>query len=83
MENGTIWGHGAYLGPDFRRSTCTPSPSMQAICSRGSILKSDMAGLDEPKKAIVLAMVRRVLKENRYISQGGNTDFCRRGGTIL
>ena len=26
MENGTIWGHGAYLGPDFSAATCTPWP---------------------------------------------------------
>ncbi len=29
MDNGTIWGHGAYLGPDFLRSICMLSRSLR------------------------------------------------------
>ena len=29
MENGTIWGHGAYLGPDFSADYFTRSHSTQ------------------------------------------------------
>jgi hypothetical protein len=35
MDNGTVWGHGAYLGPIFRRNTSTSSPSISPIASPG------------------------------------------------
>jgi nitric oxide reductase subunit B len=74
MENGTIWGHGAYLGPDFsaeylhtlaldvRRSL---SPSMNQ--NRGTTLQNDAGSLD--------AAVAHTLKENRYESLSGTLTF--------
>src|SRR5262249_46711173 len=74
MENGTIWGHGAYLGPDFsgeylhtvaldvRRSL---SPSMNQ--NRGASPQNDAGSLD--------AAVAHRLKENRYESSSGTLTF--------
>jgi len=37
MDNGTIWGHGGYLGPIFPHNPCTSSLSTSLIASRVSV----------------------------------------------
>lgn len=75
MENGTIWGHGAYLGPDFSAEYL----HTLAIDAGDGLARqhfgSSLADLDESKKIIVLAMVRRILKENRYDAGAGTLTF--------
>jgi nitric oxide reductase subunit B len=59
MEHGTLWGHGAYLGPDFSAEYLH---RLAEICT-------DAAGGDRDAAA---ARVARLLKENRY-DRGADT----------
>ncbi len=43
MENGTIWGHGSYLGPDFSAAYLLHSGSMPVKCSRWRCLDAASA----------------------------------------
>src|SRR5215467_5910780 len=59
MENGTIWGHGAYLGPDFS-AAYLHDLSVEA----GDLLsKQRSSGRD---LSVVAAEVQQLLKANRY-----------------
>jgi nitric oxide reductase subunit B len=75
MENGTIWGHGAYLGPDFSAEYL----HILAIDTGGLLaeqhFKKDFARLDDQETTIVQAMVRKVLKQNRYDPTTGILTF--------
>lgn len=66
MENGTVWGHGAYLGPDFpaeylHRLSLTTAEYL-ARQNTGLAFSS----LDSFKQQAVQAQVKSWLKENRY-----------------
>lgn len=66
MENGTVWGHGAYLGPDFsaeylhRLTRDADATIAQNRFGRGyeELSATDKAGVD--------AEARAALKENRF-----------------
>lgn len=66
MENGTIWGHGAYLGPDFS------AEYLHALAiDAGNILAKQnynrgLLKLTPAEKAAVNAEVQQLLKQNRY-----------------
>ncbi|HVO65714.1 MAG TPA: nitric-oxide reductase large subunit [Syntrophales bacterium] len=66
MENGTIWGHGAYLGPDFS------AEYLHALATdAGSFLSQSYYGrpideLNQAEHAAISAEVRHLLKNNRY-----------------
>lgn len=66
MENGTVWGHGAYLGPDFSADylhrTAVDAAEALSAQRRGRPL----ADLSEGEREGVIAEVRAALKENRY-----------------
>jgi nitric oxide reductase subunit B len=66
MENGSIWGHGAYLGPDF---------SAEYLHTLGLDARETLANqnfnrqfneLDPVEQGAVTIEVQRVLKQNRY-----------------
>jgi len=66
MEHGTLWGHGAYLGPDF---------SASYLKREGEIVGEEIASarfgkpagqLGPEEKALADNEVRTVLKKNRY-----------------
>ena len=66
MQNGSIWGHGAYLGPDFS-AQYLHKLSMDA----GEVLArqefgASLADLDSEKRLLIDGMVPALLKENRY-----------------
>lgn len=69
MDNGTIWGHGALLGPDFSaeylHTLALHSATSLAQQRYGSALDS----LTPAQRAIVEAEVRSELKQNRYDPQ--------------
>jgi nitric oxide reductase subunit B len=71
MENGTIWGHGGYLGPDFSASYL----HTLALDMAGSFAKRTYAGdlslLTAGEREAVIANVQRTLKENRYSARTG------------
>jgi nitric oxide reductase subunit B len=71
MENGSIWGHGAYLGPDF---------SAEYLHSLGLAAAENIATdrygsgfelLEAEQKAAVQAEVGSLLKQNRYDASTG------------
>jgi nitric oxide reductase subunit B len=64
MENGSIWGHGAYLGPDFSAEYLhTMALDVRAAISTRI---SPNAGADRPRDLGELgAEVAHILKENR------------------
>jgi nitric oxide reductase subunit B len=66
MENGTIWGHGAYLGPDFaaqylHQLTLDVSASIAA-----SRYQRDVQQLTDAERNVVESETKQLLKQNRY-----------------
>jgi nitric oxide reductase subunit B len=75
MENGTVWGHGAYLGPDF-----TARYLHQLILdTRGSLAMQQFnrpeAQLSEAEKASVRELTNNLLRQNRYDATAGSLIF--------
>lgn len=69
MENGSIWGHGAYLGPDFSAEYLH---ELSIDVSQTIARRDDGKGVRELTTAeqnAVKAQVQQLLKENRYDSQ--------------
>ena len=57
MEHGTLWGHGAYLGPDYSAT----------YLHREAEITRDMLAQAHAQEPVVLdALVKGVLKQNRY-----------------
>ena len=69
MENGSIWGHGAYLGPDFSAeylhtlAVDTGDHLAQLIYGR------PLSQLSTVEAAAVTAEIVTLLKENRYLPE--------------
>jgi len=66
MENGTIWGHGAYLGPDFSAEYLRALGRDVAAWIARARFGRELDALTEADRDIVQAEVRRLLKQNRY-----------------
>ena len=66
MQNGSIWGHGSYLGPDFSAQYLheLSLETGQAIARQD--FGEDLSALDQSQRAEVDARVAILLKENRY-----------------
>jgi nitric oxide reductase subunit B len=75
MENGTIWGHGAYLGPDFA------AEYLHTLALDGGEMLAKQnynlsaSSLNEVEKAAIDAGVQAMLKQNRYDPQNGTLVF--------
>jgi nitric oxide reductase subunit B len=69
MENGTIWGHGAYLGPDFSAEYL----HTLAIDARDHLAKQyyqrEWPNLSSTERGAISAEVQQLLKQNRYNGQ--------------
>lgn len=66
MENGTIWGHGAYIGPDFSADYLhtLALDAEEAVAERHGFVTQ--AALRPSQRLIVNAEVAQLLKQNRY-----------------
>src|SRR5262249_46247512 len=74
MENGSIWGHGAYLGPDFSAEYLhTMALDVLASVSTKTSTNSAPAHPNDPDE--LDAEVARILKENRYEPASGTLTF--------
>ena len=71
MENGTIWGHGAYLGPDFSAEYLHTLALDTAETFAQRLYGKDLPRLTAEEKAAVYAEVQQSLKENRYSPDTG------------
>lgn len=71
MENGSIWGHGAYLGPDFSAAYLH---ELGQTVSRGLAPRRfgrELDALTPQERAILGKEVSQLLKENRYDAATG------------
>jgi nitric oxide reductase subunit B len=66
MQNGTIWGHGAYLGPDFSARYLHELSLDASYALAAERFGQELAKLDEGQRGAVNAQVALLLKENRY-----------------
>ncbi len=75
MENGTIWGHGAYLGPDFSADylhTLTVDAGEVIAKQRFQL---SLGQLTLPERAAVDSDMELLVKQNRYDPQSGSLTF--------
>ncbi|HET7396707.1 MAG TPA: cbb3-type cytochrome c oxidase subunit I [Gammaproteobacteria bacterium] len=71
MDNGSIWGHGAYLGPDYSAEALhLIGQDTGAVLAQQNFGKP-MAELDAMQQAALHAEVAIVLKTNRYDATNG------------
>lgn len=66
MENGTIWGHGAYLGPDFSAEYLHTLTLDAREATARQLYQRGWSSLAPAEQAVVNAQVQQALKENRY-----------------
>ena len=66
MNNGSIWGHGAYLGPDYSAEALHRMGEDAAIALAPQQFGKPLGELDAMQRASVQAAVAVVLKTNRY-----------------
>ena len=71
MDNGTIWGHGGYLGPDFSAQTLHGLASYSAGRIAQSRFQTTYSNLRENEKAAVDGAVASEFKTNRYDAATG------------
>jgi len=74
MNNGTVWGHGAYLGPDFSAQYL----HNLALTVREYLLKEGKVpstGTDRGQKDILVILTRDYLQKNRYDAASHNLLF--------
>jgi nitric oxide reductase subunit B len=71
MDNGTIWGHGAYLGPDFGAAVLHDWATDLARRTARNRFERAYSDLDAGERAAVDGEVGAQLKANRY---DANTD---------
>ncbi len=75
MEHGTLWGHGAYLGPDFSAEYLHRLAEIARDVLAREQHGSPYAELVPDAASSVDAAVHRLLKENRYDSATGALRF--------
>lgn len=71
MDNGTIWGHGALLGPDFSAEYLHTLAFHGATNIARQRFGIPLDSLTSVQRAIIEAEVRTELKQNRYDPQTG------------
>ena len=71
MDNGTVWGHGGYLGPDFGAATLHNWALDLANRLAQTQFGGNYASLTELKRAAIGGQVATLLKTNRYDAATG------------
>jgi nitric oxide reductase subunit B len=71
MDNGTIWGHGALLGPDFSAEYLHTLALHDAMSIAEQRFARPLDNLTPVQRAMIEAEVRTELKLNRYDAQTG------------
>ncbi len=75
MENGTVWGHGGYLGPDFSAEYLHTLGQDTAQSVSRKLFGREVGELSPLDNGRVFAEVRQVLRENRYSPLTGRLAF--------
>ena len=71
MDNGSIWGHGAYLGPDYSAEALHRLGEDTAAAIAGEQYGKPVGALDAQQQAAVHAETAVTLKTNRYDAKSG------------
>jgi nitric oxide reductase subunit B len=71
MDNGTIWGHGAYLGPDYSAEALHRIGEYTAAALAQEQFGKSIADLTPAQTAALCAQVAVTLKTNRYDTASG------------
>lgn len=74
MDNGTIWGHGALLGPDFSAEYLHTLALDDATSIARQRFGITLDSLTPVQRAMIEAEVRTELKHNRYDAQTGGLE---------
>jgi nitric oxide reductase subunit B len=75
MEHGTLWGHGAYLGPDYSADTVHEAVEVGRDSLAHTRYGQPYAALEAGPAAEIADAVRRTLKGNRYDPATGTLRF--------
>ena len=75
MEHGTLWGHGAYLGPDYSAEYLHRTVEVGRDTLARAAYGSDFAALSEARRFEIGEAVRHDLKQNRYDPATGTLRF--------
>src|SRR5450755_4770390 len=71
MEHGTLWGHGAYLGPDYTAEHLRREVQIARDAFASERFGKTFGKLSEADQGLVGNSVRAELKENRYAPSSG------------
>lgn len=71
MEHGTLWGHGAYLGPDYTAEYLHREVQIARAALASERFGKPFGKLSEAEQGLVGNSVRAELKENRYDPSSG------------
>ncbi|NOZ00544.1 MAG: nitric-oxide reductase large subunit [Deltaproteobacteria bacterium] len=66
MEHGTLWGHGAYLGPDYSAEYLHRAALVMRDHRARELFNKAFADLSGDQAAAVSDYVKKTLRENRY-----------------
>jgi len=75
MEHGTLWGHGAYLGPDYTAEHLHRETEVARDVLASSRFQKPYAALPQADRSVVEDLVRAELKVNRYDPATGTLTF--------
>lgn len=75
MANGSIWGHGAYLGPDYSASALHRMGIVTAEAIAQAQHQKAFAALNRSEAAAAQAETAAALKTNRYEESSGMLQF--------
>src|SRR5262245_44719398 len=75
MANGTVWGHGAYLGPDFSATYLHGWAVAVADEAAQARIQRPYAGLTPEQRAEIDGGVARTMKRNGYDAGTGVLHF--------
>jgi nitric oxide reductase subunit B len=71
MENGTLWGHGAYLGPDFSAEYLHEVTLDTADAISRERFRQSPDRLSDSERAALRGLVHEELAQNRYDASSG------------
>ncbi|MFL5299313.1 MAG: nitric-oxide reductase large subunit [Anaeromyxobacteraceae bacterium] len=75
MEHGTLWGHGAYLGPDYTAEYLHREVGIARDVLANARFGKAFAALSPAEQSPVADEVRAELKGNRYDASSGTLSF--------
>lgn len=75
MEHGSLWGHGAYLGPDYTAEYLHRLAETGLESLAISTFKADYKELPPAQQAVLRETAKTLLKQNRFDTASGQLTF--------